>query len=260
MLTQFDISTSSYISFSVITITYLFILYYSTLLTKKFINYLELHNYIDLSSSEILKGNNKELVNRIVSSSHAILLSILSLLFWKDNNIFYYSLDNEINSIVYILIDIMIAYLVYDTIIDTIWSLPNISGTQMLIHHLLGLYSLIIIRYYNSIHAMYYLMMVFLAEISTPFLHASWIMYQLKLTKSLIYKLTGWSLLTTFFIFRIVLPPVIIVKLLKEKFIWSDDEKIIFKVLFTITVLFTILNYIWFNRLISMVLNHYKKD
>ncbi len=261
MFTQSEILTSVCMSLPIITISYIIAFHQYTLFIQNFVDYLVLHNYIDLSKNPILKNNNKEIVNRLTSSTHAIFVSALSLLFWKDNNIIIYSLtNNEIDPVVYICIDVMIAYLVYDTIMDTIWKIFDISGIQMLIHHSLGLYSLTMIRYYNTVPAMYYLMMVFLAEISTPFLHASWIMYQLNLTKSIAYKIIGWSLFTTFFIFRIALPPFIIVKLWQEKYIWIDNLHGIFSILFIITLLFTILNYIWFNRLVKMVLNHYKKD
>ena len=104
------------------------------------------------------------------------------------------------------------------------------------------------------------MMIVMLAEISTPFLHNSWIMYQLNNTNILSYKLTGYILIILFFIFRILLSPYLIYKLIKEKDVWSNEPQYLFEMNLIISCTFMYLNYNWFIKLIKMASNKTKQN
>ena len=78
--------------------------------------------------------------------------------------------------------DLMVGYLVYDTLSEIF--VMNSFDLLMLGHHVLGGASHVACRIANSGVCSYYHMMVYVAELSTPFLHASWVMYTLGYTRA----------------------------------------------------------------------------
>ena len=79
-------------------------------------------------------------------------------------------------------------------------------------------------RIANSGVCSYYHMMVYVAELSTPFLHASWVMYTLGHTKSLVFKALFMILLITFFFARILWGPYLQYSLYMSRDEWFTTE------------------------------------
>lgn len=202
------------------------------------------------------------LINRAIATTHASIQSIICIIYWYYyDSIFDYP-HNQIYQIQYIAFDIMNGYLIYDLFMDTIWNIFNNDPTsiQMFAHHITGLVSMYCIRSYESVPGFHYIMIVMLAEISTPFLHTSWILYNFNMTKVWYYNLIGYTLILTFFIFRILLSPYLLYKLIIERHIWKNTTPYIFEINLLITFVFILLNYSWFTKLINMALNKEKSN
>ncbi len=114
--------------------------------------------------------------------------------------------------------------------------------------------SMYYIRCYEFVPGFHYIMIIMLAEISTPFLHITWILYNFNMTHVWYYKPFGYTLIVTFFIFRILLSPYLLYKLIIERHIWKNSAPYIFEINLLITLVFILLNYLWFEKLIKMTL------
>ena len=68
-------------------------------------------------------------------------------------------------------------------------------------------------------------MMVYLAEMSTPFLNISWLLNYLKLDNSLPLSLCGIILLVTFFFCRIILGPFLFYHMIYN---WTSEPRFLF--------------------------------
>lgn len=214
---------------------------------------------LDLNNTKL--NSHFPIVNRVIASTHSCLLAIICIYYWLTYDDLFSQPNNKIHIIQYICLDLMNGYLIYDLLTDTLWNLWNfdLMSLQMFMHHLLGLISIYLIRHYDSVPGAHYLMIVMLAEISTPFLHNSWIMYHFNYTNILSYKLTGYTLIVLFFVFRILLSPYIIYKLIKEKDVWLNEPQYLFEINLIISLIFMYLNYTWFIKLIKMASNKTKK-
>jgi hypothetical protein len=211
-------------------------------------------NFVDFSRNEKLKENHQPVVNKLVASFHAAVLFALTIGYWFFMGNIFAPPPNTTNNMQMFCIDIMLGYLIYDTLFDTIWELKNQNNQQMMAHHLLGAFSLGAIRYLDSAPGAHYNMIVFLAEASTPALHSSWIMKELKFTKTWAYQLVGWTLVGLFFIFRIILAPFLVFKVWNEKEAWRDQPPYFFEINFAIVVFFMFINFFWFKKLIAMAI------
>jgi len=190
-------------------------------------------------------------VNRIISSTHAVILFSLSLYFWVSNPSAIINPPPETTPpLVKASIDLMLGYLIYDTLADTIWNVTY----DVTLHHFLGFLSLGYIRYINCAQGAHYQMIVFLAEASTPALHSSWVMDKLKLTSTPEFQIIGWTLVFLFFTFRIVLGPLLAIKMYVERSVWDGLEDFLFPANFLIVLIFTGINYMWFYKLIRLAM------
>ena len=150
-------------------------------------------------------------------------------------------------------IDLMIGYIYYDIIIDII---PEIlvkgSGEYLMVaHHVIGLISLLLIRSHDFAPGAHYFLIIFLAEASTPALHASWTLEKLKQTKDIAFLAAGYSLIILFFIFRVCLGPYVAIKIWSERQLWSSLPGYVFILLFGVSIFFCLMNWFWFYKLIS---------
>ncbi len=95
-------------------------------------------------------------------------------------------------------------------------------------------------------------MLVYIAEGSTPFLHISWLLHQLKLKDTGGFKLLVAVLLTTFFVCRIILSPYMLWHMITFQERWGEDTFLLFWGNWLIVFLFGLLNYFWFYKLVSL--------
>lgn len=180
-------------------------------------------------------NNNLNIINLdlLVSTIHAILTINVSFLYFTD----FINEETYIN-----LIPITIGYAIYD-----IWFINNnkINNRGLLsVHHFIIVY----VNYWLVIHRDYYVLNIvslhYLTEISTLFLNLSTFLYKNKLTNIKIYNLklfdiSNYSLITTFFIFRIAIGTYVI-------YITA-----FYNILFYIQALMTSLNYYWFYKILK---------
>ena len=146
-------------------------------------------------------------------------------------------------------LDVMMGYICYDTLNE----LRNTRDWDVLGHHVLGFISHILTRIAGSGIASHYSMMVFLCEASTPMLHFSWLLHGLKFTDTMVFKLTVVGLILAFFVFRVLLTPYMCWSMYDtfSQGLWDDS---IFYLNIVVIGLFTLLNFFWFYKLLSVAM------
>ena len=161
----------------------------------------------------------------------------------------------------------MIGYLIYDTLIELKpYFSPKSKGNKIefefIIHHILGLISHVTTLYYRKPCAFYFTMAVFVAELSTPFLNITWTLHHLKMKDSKLYSIFILLLPLTFFLSRIVLSPIILYQIVTTRHLWGP-EQIDYYLWFgncIVIVLFVLLNYYWFAKLLAIALGGKEKE
>jgi hypothetical protein len=93
-------------------------------------------------------------------------------------------------------------------------------------------------------------MMVYLAEMSTPFLNISWLLNYLKLDNSLPLSLCGIILLVTFFFCRIILGPFLFYHMIYN---WTSEPRFLFYINVGIVLFFIVMNMYWFKQLLRVL-------
>lgn len=197
-------------------------------------------------------ANQRDWYSRSASTVHAIVMISMMLYYW-----IWINPKQEITEFVTyhqaLALDIMNGYLIYDSIVDLFYS--N-SSFDMLGHHVLGYLSHSSSRYSNNGAAGYYSMLVYIAEASTPFLHVSWLMYQLNLKENLLFTIVSSLLVILFFICRFLLGPYMLYHMIRYKAEWGPHgQGLLFWFNFTIVFVFTVLNIFWFYKLVAIKLS-----
>lgn len=154
-------------------------------------------------------------------------------------------------------IDIMMGYIVYDTMNEMMTN----QEKDTLLHHVMGFLSHLSTRWYNCGVASHITMLVFIAEMSTSFLHVSWLMHNLRLSTTTTFKLLVLVVLVTFFVSRILMSPVLLYVTYSSYYMddalnayWKvNGAPVVFYYLNAlIVVMFGLLNYYWFYKLASI--------
>jgi hypothetical protein len=144
----------------------------------------------------------------------------------------------------------MMGYLWYDSIFEFSYS----KQTDTLVHHVLGLVSHLSSRLSDNGAAKFYSMVIYFAELSTPFLHLSWLMHQLQMKHSLSFKLCVFLLLVSFLVARVALGPSMIAHMLRYRHQWGPDTLLLFWGNFSIVSAFAVLNFFWFYKLVRLAI------
>jgi len=158
----------------------------------------------------------------------------------------------------------MMGYLWYDALLELF---NGDAKLDTLGHHVLGICSHLSSRLSDNHAAGYYSMLVYLAEISTPFLHSTWLMHQLKFTDSSIFKVFVVLLLGTF-VCRCCVGPYMVMHMISFQPEWARGENKPdpqeFDYLFwgnvVVVSLFAFLNFSWFYILIKIALKKPRKE
>lgn len=186
--------------------------------------------------------------NRATSMIHAINMSALTAYYWLQINP-NFEFPSHISPYESRLNDIMVGYLIYDILYEAFYSRQE----ETVAHHMLGLIVHIVTRITNSGIATYYLMMVYLAEFSTPLLHATWLLYHLVGTKSTIYRVSQSLLLIIFFLCRVVLGPCMLAHMIHNRKLWGPRGYFCYFNIF-VCGLFVALNFKWFYGLVNLAI------
>ena len=122
------------------------------------------------------------------------------------------------------------------------------------LHHVLGIIVHVTCRHYNHVLFAFYTSGVYLAEGSTPFLNAAWIMKSVGWGDKRIFAANGTCLVLSFFIFRILVPPLLLFHYANNLESWMHHPAAhIMKPLAGITlVVFMLLNLNWFCILMKL--------
>ena len=198
----------------------------------------------------------KQWPNRGAALMHAITMFSFAIYYWLFKNPDRI-IQKEVGDYDGFCLDNMMGYIVYDTFHE----LATNREADVLGHHVMGYISHIMTRYYNSGPGAYFSMMVFLCEASTPYLHTSWLMHYLELAHTTFFKIIVGCLVTLFFVFRILLAPYMCYGMYTslQLGLWEGYLGIFYPN-FIIMVLFTLLNYFWFYKLLSVVMKVGTKD
>jgi hypothetical protein len=204
--------------------------------------------YVPHFQAKIVHAQRLSWYNRIVSSLHALVMSSLAIYYWlfiNDRKIMYSDIGDYASSCA----DLMIGYLIYDIVYEIMFT----KDYDTLLHHLLGLVVHLLTRYTNSGISMYYLMIVYLAELSTPLLHFTWLLFQLQHEQTRLFQISQWSLVGVFFFCRICLSTSMLGHIVLNKQLWRNQE-IAFYMNSIVCMLFVVLNLKWFKSLVGLAL------
>jgi hypothetical protein len=216
--------------------------------------------------------------NRCTSFLHSIVMSLLFIFYWLSPfEAMEYSTKTHIGDYEYFCMNLMVGYLLYDTCYEFYQSFATSANVvkenkrkatidaatlQILAHHVLGLLSHWLIQFFSSGTGSIFLMGIYGAEMSTPFLNISWLLLELKLKDSTIFFVNGLALLTTF-LWRNILGAFILYQFHALSAHWVNSaslsdgstsplyDNLVFYLLLLITLFFASLNVIWTLKLLK---------
>ena len=189
--------------------------------------------------------------NRGVSAVHAAVIFCMTSYYWLYVNPMVKISLQEVTWIETLAVDVMMGYLWYDLLFEMLYT----RQFDSMGHHVLGIISHLSTRLSGNSAASFYSMLVFIAEGSTPFLNSSWLMHQLQLKDTLVFKLTALSLVISFFVFRIMLGPFMVTHMMQHRNEWGQaKDGLMFWGNFIIVFLFAVLNFYWFYKLMLVFL------
>lgn len=199
----------------------------------------------------------KEWWNRGTASTHAIIMFSLSARHWLVEN--PSMTINPPTELQYFLVEIMLGYMFYDLIIEA-FAMETIVKT-VLFHHAIGILSHFVTLAYSSDGSFFYTVMVYLAECSTPLLHACWMMHHLKLEHLKLFPIIMVLCLIFFFVARMLLGPFMLYHMVNHGNDWirTPEKDFILAFQFLIVSLFVLLNGFWFVYLVKMSLSKDKR-
>ena len=146
--------------------------------------------------------------------------------------------------------------MIYDTFVEGILTSP--VQPLIIVHHALGLYTHILARLTHNSLLTLLIMMVYLAESSTPFVHLGWLFHQLKMKDTFMFKIFALFALLNFFFFRILWGPYLLYTLWTNMELMEGKYEIIVPCFVSI-VGFIFLNMVWFSAMIRIALKSFKK-
>ena len=110
--------------------------------------------------------------NRSVASMHSIVVTSMSIYYWTYINSDWSVFQDKLHTFAELTIDFMTGYLIYDLLHEL--NFPEKADKETIFHHLLGLATHVTARSTGSVAACNYYMMIYIAELSTLFLHLCW--------------------------------------------------------------------------------------
>lgn len=186
--------------------------------------------------------------NRLVSLLHASLMSALVIYYWIAINPSLI-INNTITPFQRYCHSMFLGYLAY----DICYELVSGKSFDMLAHHLMGVLVHLITVYFNSGICSFYLMVVYIAELSTPFLHITWLLYNLVDEKNLLFHTCSVLLLTLFFTTRVCLGPYMIIHIVQHRRLWRGQLMSFYFCTLT-SIVYVMLNIKWFVALVTLAL------
>jgi len=194
--------------------------------------------------------------NRGTSSLHASLVYIITVYYWScklSHNVCIVT-GEGLESLA---MGMMLGYLAYDTVYELLCSTR--ADALTVVHHILGGMSFLSTYAYSCQACYRFYMIIYLAEVSTPFLHMSWLLNELKLTNTVLFKYCAVTLLILFALFRVCLSPVLLYSFIFSEEVW-DQSVYLYALNGLIIFLFMVLNFYWFYLLLRMAFKKQKQE
>ncbi len=190
--------------------------------------------------------------NRAVATMHSSTMFMMTIHYFLNINPGYVvntHFTSEGSAMVAMTNDFMVAYLIYDVIHE--WYFTEKPDKETMLHHVLGLVTHLSARLLGSQIAGVYYMMVYVAELSTPFLHLCWGMYVMGFKEHFSFKIVCFIVLGTYFFARILWGPWMLHHCYKYRDSWaSDADQYLYLPNLLILLIFVLLNFVWFKALL----------
>jgi hypothetical protein len=188
--------------------------------------------------------------NRSTATMHSIVVFCMTVHYYLHINPGYeISKMIQHNSFVAMTNDIMIGYLFYDLIHEL--NFTEKSDKETLFHHILGLATHMGARIMGSNISVGYHMMVYIAELSTPFLHLCWGMYAMGFKETKAFMVVCMLVLASYLFARIMWGPYILYHFYSHRNMWSSEaDRLLYLPNILILVAFNVLNLVWYKALL----------
>lgn len=207
--------------------------------------------------------SNPELFNQIVSTYHSALFSIMYVYVWVFSGHQHQEFKDAdpMHSLDHLLLELMIGYMLYDTSFEVLmmfrgrktWSMH----AQILLHHVMGLVTHGMIVDLDSGIAGRLMLVIYGAEVSTPFLNSSWILNHFDLSSNVFFKVVTGAVFVTF-LYRLFIGPYVVYCLVSRVNHWSKFP-LLFNILCVVASVFSLLNFFWFYKLYQRAVRHSQK-
>jgi hypothetical protein len=196
--------------------------------------------------------NRSSCYNRLVSSVHAVVMFTIAVYYWGfcNTELSFDYIKLHTAWIENFALNLMLGYLLYDCLFE----LMHARQMDTLVHHFFGILSHSTSLWTQNPAALYYSMMLFLAESSTPVLHAAWLLKQLNLTSSFLFTVMKLLLPLTFLFFRVALAPYLFYHIIVYAKEWGSGvvNTSLWWMNTTLMLFFLLLNFYWFYKIIQI--------
>ncbi|GLJ40400.1 hypothetical protein SUGI_0831950 [Cryptomeria japonica] len=202
--------------------------------------------YYKLSRTEQVEWS-----NRVISTAHAILVSVVSLYLLYFSDIFY---DNVQDGPVTLrktlfstfILGVSTGYFLSDLGM-IIWFYPSLGGIEYVMHHLLSMTAIALSLF--SGHGQIYIYLVLLSESTTPSINLRWYLDTAGLKNSKVYVINGVAMFFGWLAARIFL----FIYFFIHMYLHYDEVKLIFPAgfyfLFVAPPILALMNILWFVRI-----------
>lgn len=207
--------------------------------------------YTSLSEDQKIEWN-----NRGFSTFHAILVAAISFYLLMLSDTFEGNngnklIVNERSILSDAAFGISIGYFLSDLGM-IIWLFPALGGREYILHHGLSLYSIVLALVSGKAH--FYILLVLLSEITTPFINLRWYLDNAGKKNSVAYLCNGVALFIVWLVARILL----FIYFFMHIYQHFDQVKTIFPLgfysLLTAPSLLAVMNLFWFSKIFKGML------
>mmetsp|Transcript_36544 Transcript_36544/g.114513 ORF Transcript_36544/g.114513 Transcript_36544/m.114513 type:complete len:242 (-) Transcript_36544:239-964(-) len=183
--------------------------------------------------------------NRFVSIMHAVIMVAMTMYYWVVINP-EMKIPYQEHPFASMQFDFMAGYLSFDSVYVGLVA-PGKLDVPTLLHHVFGCASLMAAHWQGDGPSSFYLMLIFLAEWSTPLLHLGIIVKEVtKKTPDAIFGLFALS----FFVCRVLLAPYALWHMFRYRDAWHHDW--LFLVEAGAVTFFLVLNFYWFYKIVQI--------
>lgn len=189
--------------------------------------------------------------NRSVASMHSGVITGMSIYYWMYINTEWDVFQTtELDPFAKRSCDMMMAYLIYDLFHEL--TFPERADRETLLHHIMGLATHLTARILGSTATCNYFMMIYIAELSTPFLHLCWAMYAMGFKETPMFKVVCVIVLISYFFVRTLWGPFMLWHCYSNGENWAKNpiDYMLYIPNCVVLVIFVLLNWMWFRALV----------